>query len=100
MIILSKKRLLQIIMGGKLSELRPQLEQHFTYVVNADCYKCNLCPKLMKGIKKCNFVRSTKDHLNRMHPGTIQEEKCSSSKQMKLSADGNAVSSSFKKRKE
>ena len=89
-------------MGRKSTNLRGKLDEHFTFIPGQDCYKCLICPKVMKGMKKTNFLQSAKDHLQRIHAetwkGLTEEESIVPEKQMRLAVDGQMVSSQFKDR--
>ena len=63
-----------------------------------DGYKWNLYPQFMRGIKKRNFVKWGKDHLNRSHQGQGFSKKITEPKQMIFSVDRKAVSNYYLKR--
>ena len=85
-------------MGRKSSCVRNSLEEHFLFVPTENCYRCKLCPKLMKGVKKVNFVQSARDHLSRLHPQILNDNVYQLVQQLRLSTTGQAASSHFKKR--
>ena len=75
------------------------LGRHFVFVPTENCYRCKLCPKLMKGVKKANFVESARDHLFRLHPQIRKNDKeYQLLQQQSLWTTGQAVSSHFEKR--
>ena len=89
-------------MGRKSTNLRGKLDEHFTFIQRQDCYKCLICPKVMMGMKKTNFLQSAKDHLQRIHAetwkGLTEEESIVPENQMRSAVDGQMVSSQFKDR--
>ena len=86
-------------MGRKSSCVRNSLEEHFVFLPSENYYRCKLCPKLMKGVKKVNFVQSAHDHLSRLHPHFLKSDnEYQLVQQLCLSTNGETVSSHFKKR--